>query len=79
MKDQGTASAEAPRLFSIVAAAKQLGISRGTMFRLFGTGELGYVRVGRRRLVPADAIERFIAANTVAAKPAKAPRKGRAA
>jgi excisionase family DNA binding protein len=63
MTDTDTA---APRLLSIVAAAKAMGVSRGTMFTLLDSGRLAYVRIGRRRLIPVDAIERFIDANLVA-------------
>ncbi len=60
-------NSDAPaRLLSIVAAANSLGVSRNTVFALLSSGKLGYVRIGRRRLVPADAIENFIAANLVA-------------
>jgi len=54
------------RLYSIVAASKALGVSRNTVFDLLSSGKLAYVRIGRRRLVPADAIETFIANNVVA-------------
>jgi excisionase family DNA binding protein len=54
------------RLLSIIAAAKALGVSRNTVFALLSSGKLGYVRIGRRRLVPADTIENFISANLVA-------------
>ena len=63
------------RLFSIVAAGKALGVSRNTIFMLLSSGRLAYVRIGRRRLVPADAIERFIETNIVA----KGSKGGRAA
>jgi len=68
-------NSDAPaRLVSIVAASKALGISRNTVFSLLSRGKLDYVRIGRRRLVPADAIERFIAANLVAEQADKAGR-----
>lgn len=54
------------RLRSIVAASKALGVSRNTIFALLSSGKLGYVRIGRRRLIPADEIDRFIEANLVA-------------
>ncbi len=54
------------RLYSIVASSKALGVSRNTIFALLSSGKLGYVRIGRRRLIPADAIDRFIDANLVA-------------
>ena len=59
------------RLLSIIAGSKALGVSRGTMFGLLASGKLGYVRIGRRRLIPTDAIEAFIAANLVAKRHGK--------
>lgn len=68
-------NSDAPaRLVSIVAAGKALGISRNTVFSLLSKGKLDYVRIGRRRLVPADAIEKFIAANLVGKQANKAGR-----
>jgi excisionase family DNA binding protein len=63
------------RLYSILAASKALGVSRNTVFDLMAQGKLAFVRIGRRRLVPADAIERFIETNIVA----KGGKGGRAA
>jgi excisionase family DNA binding protein len=55
------------RLLTILEAAAMLGISRSSIYRLFGSGELRWVRVcGRRRLTAAE-INRFIAAHTEAA------------
>lgn len=62
------------RLLSIIAGSKALGVSRGTMFGLLASGKLGYVRIGRRRLIPTDAIEAFIAANLVSKQGGKAGR-----
>jgi excisionase family DNA binding protein len=69
MPKEQMAGADAPRLFSIVATADRLGVSRGTLFTLLNTGKLAYVRIGRRRLVPAEAIERFISLNSCAEEP----------
>jgi excisionase family DNA binding protein len=55
------------RLLTILEAAAALGISRSSIYRLFGAGELRWVRVcGRRRVTTAE-INRFIDAHTEAA------------
>lgn len=63
------------RLFSIVAVSRTLGVSRNTVFTLLRTGKLGFVRIGRRRLIPETAIDKFIAANLVLASAATARNK----
>lgn len=81
MPNQNSTAANDPRrLYSIVEAAKVLGVSRGTVFTLLDRGELGYLRIMRRRLVPADAIERFIAKRLIEKTPlTKTPRGRRVA
>jgi excisionase family DNA binding protein len=55
------------RLLTILEAAAMLGISRSSIYRLFDSGELCWVRVrGRRRVTTAE-INRFIATHTEAA------------
>lgn len=55
------------RLLTILEAAAALGISRSSIYRLFGAGELCWVRVcGRRRVTTAE-INRFIDPHTEAA------------
>ena len=44
-------------------AAARLGIGRTSLYQLLAAGELGSVRIGRRRLIPAREIDRFIAAH----------------
>jgi excisionase family DNA binding protein len=41
-------------------AAEALGISRSSLYLLIQNGELETVTVGRRRLVPADAITDYV-------------------
>jgi excisionase family DNA binding protein len=53
---------EAPRLLSIKNACRFLGLSRTTVYALLASGKLRSVTVGRRRFVPSDAIDEFIAA-----------------
>ncbi len=49
-----------PRLLSLEAAARELGIGRSLACELIAAGTLASVKIGRRRLVPADAIDQFI-------------------
>ena len=53
--DQG--GPDAPRLYSMVDTARLLGVSTRTVQRLIEQGTLDHVRVGRRVLIPTDAIE----------------------
>ena len=45
--------------FTIREAATQLAISRATLYRLINRGELDARRIGRRTLVPVDALHQF--------------------
>ncbi len=45
-----------PELLSIRSAAVRLGIGRTATYDAIGRGELRSVKVGRRRLIPADAL-----------------------
>jgi excisionase family DNA binding protein len=53
--------AETPRLLSIKQACRILGLSRTSLYALMASGQLRSVTVGRRRFVPREAIEEFIA------------------
>src|ERR1019366_6049091 len=55
---------DGPVLLSIKDAAKHLGIFYGVLYELMNRGEMDYVRIGRRRLVSRDALNKFIEANT---------------
>jgi excisionase family DNA binding protein len=50
-----------PALLSVPDAARALAIGRSKLYELIGDGQLGTVRIGRRRLVPAHEIARFVA------------------
>jgi excisionase family DNA binding protein len=50
-----------PRLLAIKQAIYELGISRTALYELIEDGRLKTVKIGRRRLVPIEAIEEFIA------------------
>lgn len=50
----------ADRLYDVDAAAAALGIARSKLYDLITAGELRSVKVGRRRLIPAQAVAEFI-------------------
>ena len=56
----------APKLFDVPSAAAQLSISRRTLYALIERGSLSTCKIGRRRLIPAVAIENFVAAQMTA-------------
>jgi excisionase family DNA binding protein len=49
-----------PDLLTIQEAADRLRIGKRTVERYVAEGEIPTLKVGRRRLVPADELERFI-------------------
>jgi excisionase family DNA binding protein len=51
---------EVKHLYSIDEAARHLGIGRTLLRRLIGEGRLPVVHLGRRALVPAQAVRRFV-------------------
>jgi excisionase family DNA binding protein len=50
-----------PRLLAIKQAIYELGISRTALYELINAGKLKTVKIGRRRLVPIEAIEELVA------------------
>jgi excisionase family DNA binding protein len=50
-----------PLLFSVTDAARLLGLGRSKLYELLSAGEVRTVKVGRRRLVPADALAEYVA------------------
>ncbi|HWV37792.1 MAG TPA: helix-turn-helix domain-containing protein [Vulgatibacter sp.] len=63
-----TIDTQTERLVDIDEARRTLGnISRPTIYRLFDSGALRGVKIGRRRLVPASEIQRYINAAKAAA------------
>ncbi|GAA5158255.1 hypothetical protein GCM10023321_37800 [Pseudonocardia eucalypti] len=54
----------APQLLTIDEACRHLRISRWLLYRLIQQRKLTTVQIGRRRLIPADAIARFINSQT---------------
>jgi excisionase family DNA binding protein len=51
-------------MLSVKTAAKQLGISYTTLYGLMNGGEIEYVRIGQRRLLSRDALQKFIETNS---------------
>lgn len=49
-------------LFTVDEAAAELRIARATFYRLLGSGEIESIHIGRRRLVPKEAIDAWLAA-----------------
>ena len=50
-----------PMLYDVMSAAKIIGLGRSKTWELISTGQLDSVRVGTRRLVPRQALDRFVA------------------
>lgn len=53
-------SKKLPRLIAIKQAIYEIGIGRTTIYELIKDGKLKTVKIGRRRLVPSEAIEELI-------------------
>jgi excisionase family DNA binding protein len=47
-------------LLSVADAARLLGIGRSRLYAEIGRGDLRTIKVGRRRLIPASSVEKFI-------------------
>lgn len=52
---------EPPRCLSVEEAARLLNVGRSTAYDLIRTGRLRSVKIGRRRLVPRDALDALVA------------------
>lgn len=59
-----TAPAAPERLLSLAESTVMLGVGKGTVKSLVSQGRLRSIKVGRRRLVPSDALAEFIADET---------------
>lgn len=46
--------------YSINEVAETLGVSRDLVFDLLRRGDLHSIKVGRRRIIPADALDKFL-------------------
>lgn len=54
--------------FSPGEAADILGVSRNTIYLAIARGDLRVVKLGRRTLIPAEAIDALLTTNTEAAR-----------
>lgn len=52
--------------YSVEETMQATGLGRSTVYELLGSGELESIKVGRRRIVPADAITQFMNAKRAA-------------
>jgi excisionase family DNA binding protein len=60
-----------PLCYSIAAACRQLAIGRTKLYEMFSSGELQYIKLGKRRLVERTALQRLVSAHRVGASDAK--------
>jgi excisionase family DNA binding protein len=49
------------RLLSVAEVLRATGVARSTLYTEIQTGRLRSISIGRRRLIPADALEAFVA------------------
>lgn len=49
------------RTYSVEEAARLLGIGRNTAYDAVNRGEIPSIRIGRRLVIPRDALERMLA------------------
>lgn len=63
----GGVDGEVEYLKVVPDVTRKLNVSRSTVYLLMDRGELGYVKFGRSRRVPREALEDFIKRNTVPA------------
>jgi len=46
---------------NVAEAAEVLGVGRGFMYELIGSGRIASIKIGKRRLIPVLALEDFVA------------------
>lgn len=62
MSDQETARPAVPAvLYNVAEAAEALRLSKCAIYELIRSGQLRTVKVGRRRLVPVEALSEWVA------------------
>lgn len=61
------AASEEPLVFTVDEAAVLLRISRGLAFAAVRDGTMPHIRIGRRILIPRDAVHRLLQAGAAAA------------
>ena len=54
-------AAIAPLVVTVTQAAGALSVSRTTLYQLFGSGELPFIRIAGRTMVPVAALHEFVA------------------
>lgn len=52
---------EVRRTYTVVEAGRILGVSRNTAYTLAASGQLPTIRLGRRLVVPSQALDRLLA------------------
>jgi excisionase family DNA binding protein len=57
--------APVPNLARVLEVAKYLAMSRSKVYAMMDAGELAYVKLGKSRRVPWDAVHRLVASNMV--------------
>lgn len=60
-------------LYKVEEAAERIGIGRSTFYALIRSGQVETVKVGKSRLVPALALDEFVARVRTAQSPAASP------
>jgi excisionase family DNA binding protein len=60
-------------LISIDAVAARLGVSRRSIYRLIGRGEIATIQVGGQKRIEPSEVERFKTANRVRVAPPQPP------
>ena len=50
-----------PRLLSIPQTCRLIGVGRSSLYQMMASGQVRSVKIGRRRLVPREAIDEFVA------------------
>jgi len=63
-KENGTLKIEETRCFSVAEAAQLLGICKAKVYELIRENSLPHLRVGRRIVVPAEALCMWMQAKT---------------
>lgn len=56
---------------TVIDAARHLGISRSRLYELMDDGEIRYVHIGRRRLVPRASVQHYLASLIAAQHPSR--------
>lgn len=59
--DQRKKDVMPPLLLTVRQAARELGLSRSTIYSLISTGELASIKIGRSRRIPWEAVVAFVA------------------